>query len=245
LVTRSANDSSAPTNTEVNAVIGRNPVAGDIVTVSYNNANNAVVYRYTTSWITQATYITGSLIVSNTITGDKISANTITGTNIAASTIAASNMITGTITAASAIIADAAITTAKIADAQVQTLKIAGDSVSVASSYNSGVLSGGTTTYTVNYSMAYAGSIIAQIVAIPLGTWYNGYFAGSIFYWDDLSATNSYNTTSYYYSGTPMVISFEKSVSAGSNSFQARLVQVGTYSGAGCIFYVTLLRRYR
>lgn len=73
LVTRSANDSSPPTNTEVNAVIGRNPVAGDIVTVSYNSANNAVVYRYTTSWITQATYITGSLIVSNTITADKLS----------------------------------------------------------------------------------------------------------------------------------------------------------------------------
>lgn len=73
LVTRAANDSSAPTNAEVTAVIGRNPVAGDIVTVSYNNANNAVVYRYTTSWITQATYITGSLIVSNTITADKLS----------------------------------------------------------------------------------------------------------------------------------------------------------------------------
>ena len=71
LVTRSANDSSAPTNAEVNAVIGRNPVAGDIVTVSYNSANNAVVYRYTTSWITQATYITGSLIVDQTITASK------------------------------------------------------------------------------------------------------------------------------------------------------------------------------
>jgi len=82
LVTRSANDSSAPTNTEVNAVIGRNPVAGDIVTVSYNNANNAVVYRYTTSWITQATYITGSLIVDGTISGTKISAGSIWTQNL-------------------------------------------------------------------------------------------------------------------------------------------------------------------
>ena len=77
VVTRVANDSSAPTNAEVTAVIGRNPVAGDIVTVSYNSGNNAVVYRYTTSWVTQATYITGSLIVDNTITGDKVVANTI------------------------------------------------------------------------------------------------------------------------------------------------------------------------
>jgi hypothetical protein len=73
LVTRTANDSSAPTNAETTAVIGRNPVAGDIATVSYNSANNAVVYRYTTSWITQATYITGSLIVDGTITAPKLS----------------------------------------------------------------------------------------------------------------------------------------------------------------------------
>jgi hypothetical protein len=73
LVTRSANDSSPPSNAEVTAAIGRNPVAGDIVTVSYNNYNNAVVYRYVTSWILQTTYITGSLIVQNTITADKLS----------------------------------------------------------------------------------------------------------------------------------------------------------------------------
>jgi hypothetical protein len=144
----------------------------------------------------------------------------------------------------SALIADAAISTAKIGDLQVNTLKIANDSVSVASSYTS-TQSGGTTTYTVNYSMAYDGAIIAQIVAIPLGTWYNGYYAGSIFYWDDLSNANSYSNTSYYYSGAPMIISFEKSVSAGANSFQARLQQVGTYTNAGCTFYITLLRRYR
>jgi hypothetical protein len=73
VVVRTANDSSPPTNAEVTAVIGRTPVAGDIVTVSYNNSNNAVVYRYTTSWITQATYITGSLIVDGTITANKLS----------------------------------------------------------------------------------------------------------------------------------------------------------------------------
>ena len=104
VITRSANDSSAPTNAEVSALLGRNPVAGDICTVSYNLANNAVVYRFVTAWALFQTYITGSLIVQNTITGDKISANTIT----------ASNMVTDTITAASGIIADAAITNAKI-----------------------------------------------------------------------------------------------------------------------------------
>jgi hypothetical protein len=161
VVVRTANDSSPPTNSEVNAVIGRNPVAGDIVTVSYNSSNNAVVYRYTTSWVTQATYLTGSLIVDGTITGNKISANTITGTNIAASTITASNIAASTITstqiatatisannmAANSItatnaavangaigtaqIADASITTAKIGSAQVATLSIAGNAVTV------------------------------------------------------------------------------------------------------------------
>jgi hypothetical protein len=92
VITRAANDSSAPTNLEVSTLIGRNPVAGDICTVSYNSANNAVVYRYVTSWVLFTTYITGSLIVSNTITGDKVAANTITGTNIAASTITADKL---------------------------------------------------------------------------------------------------------------------------------------------------------
>jgi hypothetical protein len=98
VVTRVANDSSAPTNLETTAVIGRNPVAGDIVTVSYNSANNAVVYRYTTSWITQATYLTGSLIVAGTITGDKVAANTISGTNITANTITTNNIIINGVT---------------------------------------------------------------------------------------------------------------------------------------------------
>lgn len=109
VITRSANDSSPPSNAEVTAVIGRNPVAGDIVTVSYNSANNAVIYRYTTSWTTQATYLTGSLIVDGTITGAKISGstitssnlvgNTITGDKLASTTITGDKIATGTITA--------------------------------------------------------------------------------------------------------------------------------------------------
>ena len=76
VITRTANDSSAPTDAEVFALLGRNPVAGDICTVSYNSYNNAVVYRYITSWTLFTTYITGSLIVQNTITADKISSTT-------------------------------------------------------------------------------------------------------------------------------------------------------------------------
>lgn len=89
VVTRFANDSSAPSNSEVTAIVGRGPVAGDICTVSYNNGSDASVYRYVTSWVTFSRYITGSLIVQNSITAesgvigsidaDKITAGTITG----------------------------------------------------------------------------------------------------------------------------------------------------------------------
>ena len=82
VVTRTANDSSPPTNAEVSALLGRNPVAGDICTVSYNNFNNAVVYRYTTSWSLFQTYITGSLIVQNTITADKMVTNLLSSDNV-------------------------------------------------------------------------------------------------------------------------------------------------------------------
>jgi hypothetical protein len=71
---------ASPSDAECIAVIGRTPVAGDICTVSYNNNSNATVWRYTSGsypWITQATYITGSLIVQNTITADKISTTTV------------------------------------------------------------------------------------------------------------------------------------------------------------------------
>jgi hypothetical protein len=117
VVDRGASISNAsPSDAECIAVIGRTPVAGDICTVSYNNNNNATVWRYTSGsypWITQTTYITGSLIVQNTITGDKISANTITGTNIAGSTITGGNIAAVTITAAN--IAANTITASQIA----------------------------------------------------------------------------------------------------------------------------------
>ena len=101
VITRIANDSSAPTDSEVSAVLGRTPVAGDICTVSYNNSNNAVVYRYITSWTLFVTYITGSLIVQNTITGDKIAANTVTADKINATTLSAISANLGSITAGS------------------------------------------------------------------------------------------------------------------------------------------------
>jgi len=96
VITRTANDGSAPTDAEVYALLARNPVAGDICTVSYNNYNNAVVYRYVTSWTLFTTYITGSLIVQNTITSDKLSVNQLSAITANMGTVTAGEIILGT-----------------------------------------------------------------------------------------------------------------------------------------------------
>jgi hypothetical protein len=228
LVTRTANDSSAPTNAEVVAVIGRNPVAGDIVTVSYNSANNAVVYRYTTSWISQATYITGSLIVSNTITGDKVAANTITGTNIAgttitaaniaastitasqiaASTISAANMAANSITAGNAAIADAAVTNAKIADAAITTAKIGNAEI---------------TTAKIGTAQVDTLQIAGQAVTIPV----SAFTVGSIAAFNNL--TTSWKTVqeiTFTADGSPIYITTSGSATQGT------AVGIGTYNAS-------------
>lgn len=173
VVTRVANDSSAPSNPEVAGILGRNPVAGDICTVSYNNFNNAVVYRYTTSWALFQTYITGSLIVQNTITGDNIAANTITGTKIAANTITASNIAANTIT--SSQIAAATISAnnmaansitaanAAIANAAVNTLQIAGQAVTIPTS----VYTAGSVSYPTNGTLVLAQTLTYTSTGAP------------------------------------------------------------------------------
>ena len=100
VITRTANDSSAPTNAEVNTAIGRDPVAGDICTVSYNSFNNAVVYQYITTWSLFSTYITGSLIVENTITASKLSVTSLNSITANTGTLT----VSGTITANTAAI---------------------------------------------------------------------------------------------------------------------------------------------
>jgi hypothetical protein len=70
-------NNAAPTNAEVFFVIGRNPIAGDMATVSYNNYNGALIYKYSDGWALMTTYIPGSLIVEGTITGNKMVAGTI------------------------------------------------------------------------------------------------------------------------------------------------------------------------
>jgi hypothetical protein len=95
VVVRADNDSSPPTDAEVIAVINRTPVAGDIVTVNYNYGNNAVVYRFTTSWVTQATYLTGNLIVDGTVTASKLSVSQLSAINANLGNITAGDLSIG------------------------------------------------------------------------------------------------------------------------------------------------------
>ena len=163
VVTRSANDSSPPSNAEVTAVIGRNPVAGDIVTVSYNIGNNAVVYRYTTNWVTQATYLTGSLIVDGTITGSKVSAGTITGTNIAGSTITGTKIAGSTITGTN--IAGSTITATNIASSTITAAQIAGATITAAQIAANTITSGQIAAQTIVAANIAAGTITSGQIA--------------------------------------------------------------------------------
>lgn len=83
----SVNSSSAPTASEVLAATGfRFAQLGDIATIRFNSGNNSTAYRATSSgssatWALQATYITGSLIVTGSISAEKLSAGTFTSDN--------------------------------------------------------------------------------------------------------------------------------------------------------------------
>jgi hypothetical protein len=74
----------------VSAVIGRDPVNGDIVTVTATGTGTSQVYRFIAgNWAVQTTYITGSLIVQNTITADKLSVNNLSAISANMGTITA------------------------------------------------------------------------------------------------------------------------------------------------------------
>ena len=82
VITRVANDNSAPTAAEVVDAIGRAAIAGDIAVVSYNNYNGAVNYKYTTGWTLFSTYMPGSLIVDGTITASKMITGLMSADNV-------------------------------------------------------------------------------------------------------------------------------------------------------------------
>jgi hypothetical protein len=92
VVRRVTNDSSAPTNAECIAAVGRGPIANDMCTVNYNSGVSSIVYKYTTGWAFFQSYITGDIIVAATIVAANIASGTITATQIASNTITADRL---------------------------------------------------------------------------------------------------------------------------------------------------------
>jgi hypothetical protein len=72
VVIRVANDSSAPTNGEVLAAIGRDPIDGDLCIVNYNSGIFSLQYKYTTGWAIFQKVITGDLVVASSITASNL-----------------------------------------------------------------------------------------------------------------------------------------------------------------------------
>jgi hypothetical protein len=93
VVIRITNVSSAPTDAECIAAIGRGPITGDLCTINYNSGISSIVYKYTTGWAIFQKYITGDLIVAATI----VAANL----NVAQLSAISANM--GSITAGSIV----------------------------------------------------------------------------------------------------------------------------------------------
>jgi hypothetical protein len=73
VVLRITASSTAPTDAECIAAIGRTPVFGDMCTVNYNSGVSSIVYKYTTGWAFFQSYITGDIIVAATIVAANLS----------------------------------------------------------------------------------------------------------------------------------------------------------------------------
>jgi hypothetical protein len=99
VVIRITNDSSAPTNAECIAAVGRGPIANDMCTVNYNSGISSIVYKYTTGWAVFQRYITGDLIVAATIVAANIAASTITADKLNVTQLSAITANLGSVTA--------------------------------------------------------------------------------------------------------------------------------------------------
>lgn len=99
VVIRVANDSSAPTNPEVLAAIGRDPIDGDLCIVNYNSGIYSLQYKYNSGWAVFQKIITGDLVVASSIVGSNIAANTITASKLNVSQLSAISADMGSITA--------------------------------------------------------------------------------------------------------------------------------------------------
>ena len=69
-------DSNAPTDSEFNSAVGRNPIANDVVTVTTNSATGSVnAFKYNgSSWSAVVGLVDGDFVVTGSLNGDRINA---------------------------------------------------------------------------------------------------------------------------------------------------------------------------
>ena len=162
-------NTNAPTNSVFSAVVGRNPIDGDIVFVTYTGVtpNTQVAYqRVSGSWVAQSNIISGDVITPESVDGDKIHNQAITNAKIAI------DAIQGAVIAAGAIVTEKlgvdAVTSAKIADNAVTAAQIGADAVTTAKIANDAVTNALIATDAVNGDSIAANSVTA--VSIVAGT---------------------------------------------------------------------------
>jgi hypothetical protein len=107
-----SNLSTSAVNTYFSTATGLAPVAGDrlVLATTHVSGTTAYIYQSNATWLVQAAFIDGNLLVAGTITGNKLAAN---------------NIITTT-----AQIGDAIITGAKIGDLEVGRIQLGLGSIS-------------------------------------------------------------------------------------------------------------------
>lgn len=113
-------DTQNRVNAAWSTAVGLTLVEGDRFIISCTDIAIAFIYS-SGSWVSQAAFIDGNLLVDGTITSGKI--------NVTDLSAISANL--GTISVDTANIANAAITNAKIDDLAVNTIKIAGNSVTI------------------------------------------------------------------------------------------------------------------
>lgn len=82
VVIRVANNSAAPTSSEVVSAIGRTPISGDLVTINYNSGAASIQYKYTTGWTFFQKYITADIVQAATLSAFTANLGTVTAGEI-------------------------------------------------------------------------------------------------------------------------------------------------------------------
>ena len=174
-------NTNAPTNSVFAAIVGRNPIDGDIVLVTYTGAtpNTQVAYqRINGAWVAQSNIISGDVITPESVDTDQIADGAVTENKIPSQAITnakiAIDAIQGAVIAAGAIVEAKlgvdAVTSAKIADNAVLTAAIAADAVTTVNIANGAITTALIAENAVTSAVIAAGAITSTELGVDAVT---------------------------------------------------------------------------